>query len=354
MNKAKKAIICIICIPSAFFLVVDGAGVSKAINNSINSCLTIIIPSLFGFMVLSSVIIESGIYSFLFKPLHMLFGKIFNMDLFTFSVFAISLMGGYPIGAKLLAETAADERNRKICENMLCYCYCPSPPFVITVIGLCVFGNTQSGLIIYLSNVISCAFAALFINKINRHIFFSPNTFQKNNVILFSINSSSVSLFKMSSVIIFFSVIIEFIRYTGLLELIENNINPICSGIAVSLLEISNISALTNADTSLLLPIAAALSSFGGFCILIQTAVLTHGAIKLKKFLAARLPIALLSAVTAYFISHFFPAGAAETSSAVNYVQFSSVKPLASAFLITMCIILLKNSKKISKKGSFL
>ena len=68
--------------------------------NGLLLCGNVIIPSLFPFAVCISFLMNSGIVLVL-KPFNRIFIKIFGMNFEMFSLFLLSFLGGYPIGAKL-------------------------------------------------------------------------------------------------------------------------------------------------------------------------------------------------------------------------------------------------------------
>ena len=125
-------------------LITDSKQIIETAQKSVTVCLSVIIPSLFAFMVLSQIMISCGIADILFFPLYKISSFWFKGSRRQFSVFLLSLIGGYPVGIKLLKEYIAYNKNyTAIAENMLCYCYCGSPAFVIQMVGLSVFGSAN-------------------------------------------------------------------------------------------------------------------------------------------------------------------------------------------------------------------
>ena len=62
-------------------------------------------------MVLSSYILSSGLYESLFRPLDKPLQKLIKADNHIISVFLLSLIGGYPVGFKLLKDLIAENKN---------------------------------------------------------------------------------------------------------------------------------------------------------------------------------------------------------------------------------------------------
>lgn len=331
-----------------FILTADSEGTINSVKQSVNVCLTVIIPSLFAFLIFSQLFIKSGIGDVLFYPLYKLNSFWFKGSGREFSIFMISLFGGYPVGIKLLKNHIAYNKNyTAIAETMLCYCYCGSPSFIIQVVGLSVLGNAAAGFYVYLSNIASCLTAAILVN-----IFSKKKRNNKNNEIKlnkltvsdfsYAISDTVKSLSIICATIVVFNLGIEIIRFSGILHLLEQlKIDKYF----LALSEISNLSVFKGNSFGML-PFFSAATSFGGACIIIQTAALSKSEFSLKKFLVCRLPISLLSALYMYLIMKIFPL----TSEVFSYVDLKpslySVEPLSTVCLIVMTYILLKEISK--------
>lgn len=339
INIALAAVI----VMFGFFVIKESGTATESIQSSINICLNVIIPSLFGFMILSSIIMNSGIYRYIFKPLLFVLKPLLHLNDELLSVFLLSLVGGYPVGISMLSDLQKSGRyDKALLERMSAYCYCTSPAFAVGIIGIAVFQSHTIGLIIYCCNAISCIILAIFFNMKNKKNITINNTniHFDANTILNSITTSSYSLYKICIIIIFFNLGISFFDFLGLFSFTKNQ--SIIVSIK-SLLEISNITKLDK--NYLLLPIISAISSFGGFCIIFQCVAIGRG-IKLKKMLAARIPAALLSGfmMYLYIILFDFP------YEVFNYqVNFSSSNVLSSICIIIMTVIIIKTCETNKK-----
>lgn len=344
------ALICIL-------LIMDSEGMISAAKNSVTVCLNVIIPSLFAFMVFSQLIVSSKAAEILFYPFYLLSRFWFKGTVREFGIFMLSLLGGYPVGIKLLKQEIAYNKNYPaIAEKMLCFCYCGSPAFIIQVAGLSVLGSSKAGLLVYLSNVLACFSAAVILNISQKRSDAQPTkirfpiNFPKVRVTLSdvtdSINSSVKALGVICGTILAFNIMLELLNFSGFLSLLENfGANKIFS----AALEISNLSQFGKESYSLL-PLFAALTSFGGLCIIMQTAALSNGAVPLGKFIFWRIPIAALSALYCYILTRFIPISI-ETASAVQSIPvLSSVNPICSVCLIVMTFILFNVQNKDKKR----
>ena len=115
MNKRKNNVMYIL-IPlllagAGLLLITDSEGVFNAASSAISTCLNVVIPSLFSFMVFSVFLVKSGFGERLFRPLYVINKFWFKGDEKLFAVFMLSLFGGYPVGVKLLSEITAQNKN---------------------------------------------------------------------------------------------------------------------------------------------------------------------------------------------------------------------------------------------------
>jgi hypothetical protein len=287
----KKIGIVLLCAAFFVLLTVDSAGIAAAVRESVMLCLDTVIPSLFAFLVLSTLIMSSGI----------LRGQL--------PIFLMSLAGGYPVGAKLLSESNFPDKQKS---HMMMYCYCASPVFLMALHSL--------GIWIWLSNALACTvFAVIFgIGKSEK-----PQNKPAIRIDLVnSVTSAGITLYKICAMIVAFGIIVRAFEFIG-----------ITNGYIRSGLEITNIITLQTHPA-----IIAALTSAGGACVLFQIRAVAGG-ISLRRFLLARIPIAALSAG----ICHLLTQSITVEAIAKPRVFFTSGNSVAaSACLLVMTLMLLQ------------
>ena len=343
VSALLAAVICVL-------LVTDSKQVIEAVRQSVTVCLSVIIPSLFAFMVLSQIMISCGLADILFFPLYKISSFWFRGGRRQFSVFLLSLIGGYPVGIKLLKEITAYNKNyTAIAEKMLCYCYCGSPAFIIQIVGLSVFGNADAGLIVYISNAAACLIIAVIVNL------FSPKTDAEEksfagakislSIVTGSIEKTVKALGVICGTILAFNVFLELMDHIGFMSFLKS---LGAEKIAAASFEISNL-ALFQGNNFGLLPVFAGITSFGGLCIIVQTAALSEGSIPLKKFILSRIPAALLSGVICRILTDISGI-ALESYAPVQFTPvWSSVDPICSICIVVMTYILIKNRQSLSE-----
>ena len=346
MTKIKKLIRVIFVVFFSVLVVVYSFEIKDSIISSIGICINVIIPSMFIFMVISTYILSSDLHTVIFKPVIFVINKITGYDRDIISIFLLSLIGGYPIGIKLTNELIAQNKSYSaIADKFIPFCYCISPTFAVTMLGISLYGSIVPGIIIYISNVFSCILIAFVYSKIyNIEVKNKKINSGSNGGIIDSINSSAVTLFKICVIIIFFNTIITVIE-TLLFQ----------SGIVIpdwlkALLEISNILKIENISISTL-PFVAGLASFGGICVILQCISLINGRYSIKPFIITRIISSVLSFYFSKLLIHmndiYIPA-----YSINKHTLFSiSTDKISTIFLIIMFIILMQKNEKNLKKG---
>ena len=79
-------------------------------RTSLERCLFIVVPSLYIFMILSCMLVSSGTCRLLGIPFRKFSENVLHIPSELFGIFVISLVGGYPTGAKLLCSMAENNQ----------------------------------------------------------------------------------------------------------------------------------------------------------------------------------------------------------------------------------------------------
>ena len=172
----------------------------------------VVIPSLFPFTVCVLIIIKLNINlnnTFITK----ITKKFFGLNDVMFFVFILSLIGGYPIGAKLLNELYVKKSiDKKSLNIMQIYCVNAGPTFVISAIGTGVFKSIEIGYALYSSHIISSLIIAfLFGFKLKKHkIFIQKNNYVNksfSNIFIESVTDATSSVLNICAFITVFSAL---------------------------------------------------------------------------------------------------------------------------------------------------
>lgn len=360
MKKISAFFIAAAVITYSAALLYYNKAVAEGVSASINVCLNVIIPSLFPFMTASGIIISSGLYRKISIPFSPISRHIFHLRADLFSIFLISSVGGYPIGAKLLVNLYENRNiDRNTAEKMLGFCYMGGPAFFIGAAGMKIYNSTSIGMIIFagvfLANItvmLLYGFRSPLPHKerLGQKLSFSLSDF------LSSINSGGIGIAKICAAIIFFASMLSVLEASGITAFLARilssltHISPeICCIILRSMLEISNISAIPP-DISFL-PVVTALLSFGGFCVIFQVEGIIGGQLSTHNFLLSRIVTMILSYFYCKILILAFNISNYTQVSVMNVEAVQQNSPIPSLFLLIMTILLLsKNFIEKNKK----
>lgn len=151
---------------------------AEQIRNGISLCITTVIPSVFPFMVISSMITELGaereLGSVFSLPSRILFG---TSKAAACAVF-LGTVCGYPTGAISAASMCdSGELSRSEAERLLTFINVPSAAFVIGAVGENMLGSKKLGGAIYLSVLLSAV-----LSGVMGRLFFKQGTDSKQTI----------------------------------------------------------------------------------------------------------------------------------------------------------------------------
>lgn len=162
-NFARFILLTVIISIILLIFILYGESASNGVINGIKLCSGVIIPSLFPITILSLFALKSGSIFYLGSILNKFTKKVFNISGTEFSVFILSLIGGYPIGAKLINNLYNDNLISKKRGEKLIYCSVNAGPvFIICTVGEIILGNKNIGIILFISNL-SVSFIMLIL-----------------------------------------------------------------------------------------------------------------------------------------------------------------------------------------------
>lgn len=230
-------------------------------------CLSVLIPSLFPFFVLSSFLSESNILS----PLSPIFNPLARFLLKACGICLIpcimAVAGGYPVGAKSVASLRANGLiDQKEAEKLSCVCVGAGPGFLVTFIGVSILNSKQAGIILLVSQIISmvvlCFISALFFGKTEcENLCKIKKEVCICEAVVNSVNSAVKSTVGMCGFVVVFSIVCKILT-EGF------GINGALGKALISALEITTGLSLTGAGLSV--EAISALTGFGGICVHLQ------------------------------------------------------------------------------------
>ena len=324
------SLLCLIIFPKEI-----GCGIKKGLALSGET----LIPALFPFMILSSYIVASPIFIRLSKLIERPSRFLFNISGVGFISILLGIVGGYPIGAKTVSDFyGMNMISKEDSHRLLYWCVNPSPSFTITAISTFMLGNTKSGVLIFLSNLVASfviGFFARFTGKENPKNFCAPLNIKNTDAFISSVAAGSKAMLSVCGWVLTFSAIssaLECIVGTGNLSIFIKAISEVTTG------------CHSISQQGFSLPVLSAVTGFGGLAVIFQIAPYIRKCdYDLKAFICLRLLNGALSAFFCSGLCKILPQ-AADVSQILNIgnIQLNlSHSVIATIFLIITCILLI-------------
>lgn len=206
---------------------------SLGAHKGILYCVNTLIPSLFIFMIFTSFIVNSGATQNLSKILNPVTKFLFYLPGCTAPIIILSLIGGYPVGArgaKSLYESK--EINTEQLNRLMTFSVNAGPAFIIEIVGNILLKNYKLGCLIFIVQVVLSLsigiISGILARQKNLNFYFNENVSKnkKPNIpdsLIKSCSDTSKSIIVMSALIVVFYTLIEILKSSLLTKDILNH-----------------------------------------------------------------------------------------------------------------------------------
>lgn len=285
-----------------------------------NFCGDILIPSIFPFLVLSVFVVKSGVSKAVSRLLDPITKRLFCLPGSAGATVLIGLIGGYPSGArgvKTLLDTG--EITPKQARRMLCFTICAGPAFVISVAGSGLLGSTQTGVILFLSQIAAALLlgivTGLFSKKEEAKLGKShvAPPIPVSSALVEAAADGASSMISMCSFVILFSALLMILDQSGVSAFLSQIFSFLglsdsaSTSLAPVLLEVTTGSTAA-AAAGASAPFLSFALGWAGLCVHFQIfSMLRSVPFSKSVFLLFRLFHGLLSALFTAIGLHFFP-----------------------------------------------
>ena len=148
------------------WLLADSAGVRSSAEEALSLCARSVVPALFPLLVVSSALLALGFGELAAPWLAGLMEPLFRVPGAGSAALLLGLAGGYPVGAKTAADLYRQGLlTRQEAERLLSFCNSSNPGFLISVLGVGVFGSVRTGVWLWLIHVLSALLTGLLFRK---------------------------------------------------------------------------------------------------------------------------------------------------------------------------------------------
>ena len=163
MNLRNRfPLVAVLCCFSVLLLLPDVS--AQAARDALALCAQTVIPSLFPFFVLSSLLIACGASELLSALLSPLMRPLFALSGAGAAALALGLCGGYPVGARTAAELVeGGALAKEEGERLLAFCNNAGPGFLLGICGAGIFSSSRAGAALYLIHIAAALLSGMLL-----------------------------------------------------------------------------------------------------------------------------------------------------------------------------------------------
>ncbi len=385
-QRIYDVFICVGLMAATLLLVIFPSESVSAARDGIELCLNIIVPSLFPFFVISSLIVSLGLADRAGRRLSPVMRPLFGVSGAAATALMLGFIGGYPVGARTAAALFTSGSITKTeAGRLLSFCNNAGPAFILGVVGAGVFGSGRVGLFLYLIHIMSSVTIGILFRNWGKHTPSKDKAFPEKAprfslkrtpfpaAFVDSVKSSFMSTLGICGFVIFFTVVIKLLFCTGVMSALSGLMGSVLSPLGfdelwsrrllTGIIELSSgVWSIKGADSfSGSLAMAAFMLGWAGISVHCQTlSVLSGSGLKVKTYMIGKLLHAIISALLAYGLSRIFafvkPAAAyiAGTSDQIAIIRPAGILAAsltAAAVILAFFVLSAKTAGKRQSKN---
>ena len=299
MNKRVRTDVCLILCGVLVWFLADARELRLEAAKALALCAGTVIPALFPFMAVTGLLVRLGFGQWLAPYMAGLMAPLFRLPGCAGSALLLGLVGGYPIGARTAAELyASGALTRQETEQLLTFCNNSNPVFLISVLGVGVFGSVRAGIWLWLIHVVSALVTGLLFRGLGRgrRGIPPPVLFQAPSLpgaFVASVKGAAMGMVSVCAFVTFFYVLVSPLAHLG----------GHMAAMAVGITELFSLTPLLTCDRTGFI-LAAGCAGWGGLSVLCQTAAVLDGTdLPLRPCFLGKLAQGHLSALMAAALS---------------------------------------------------
>jgi len=336
----KRNILPILFVLFAFGLIIFSKSNLVATKNGLILWANNVVPSLFPFFVITELLSHTNIIHYIGKIFDKIMRPMFNVPGECAFAFIMGLISGYPTGGKIVANL----RSQGLCskdegERMLAFTNNSGPLFIISFVGISLFGDTKTGILLLCTHILAgitvgivlARFSQKKVDTSKSSSVPSQTHISKVESIKFSdlgkilgnsIQDATSTILMIGGYVVIFSVIISILTQSQLLTFISQLFNPILNflGFDLKFAEpiLSGILELTNGINSIAsihiknisqnVILCAFLLGFGGISVLLQVfSLLSKTDLSIKKYIVGKFMQGVIASIYTFLALKFIP-----------------------------------------------
>ena len=298
-----------------------GKSFSGAVNDGILLWATCVLPTTFPYLFITTLMNSMSVTGSLSKKLSPVTTRLFNTGGSSGYAFFISVLSGYPVGSKTVADLKlSNSLSETEAVRASAFCSTSSPVFLIASVGNVMFENAKFGLCLFAVHLISTLIVGVIFSfyKRKEKPKITARELKKEkspNLLYESVYSAVISSLVVGGLITVFYLLTEILCSLGILTPLINaiarllNNKTLAEGVVYGFFESTKgLKSISQTGVTLFsLPICASISGFGGLSVIAQSlSYLGTAKIKTAPFIIAKLTCAVISFMVGLLFSLLF------------------------------------------------
>ena len=304
---------------------------------------SIVIPTLFPFLVLGTFLSKSGLAAVIGARLEKVVRRLFGLPGCCAAALLVGFLGGYPAGGAVIGDLVrSGQLNPREGERALRFCVCGGPGFIINTVGVGLMGSSAFGILLYSAQVLAALFIGLCSRRKTSDVPLPPpRRVSGISALVDAVTLSCQSALSMCGFLVLFSALLSIFDTLPLarndtLTLLLSCLCEVACGCVNA--------AKAGGFAPLLLSFAM---GFGGLSVHCQlSAVLRKTGVLNTRFFVFRFLHGALAALLTSILLRLFPVTLPVFSDAPSVVPFSGGVGVSVCLLMTCGIWLLYVDKK--------
>ena len=351
----------------------------EAMRDGLRLCGNVILPSLFPFFVLSSLVVELGMSRYLGKLLEPVMAPLFRVNGNCAAALALGFVGGYPVGARTAIQIyERGQCSRTEAERMLAFCNNSGPAFILGAVGAGVFGSGLAGLLLYLVHLAASLIVGVLFRFYKSHE--KPQTRKSQgpqfqaasfpSAFTSSITGALQTTINICAFILFFTVFLRILAHAGILNFLSRFLSILLAPLGMDqtwterlltgLMEVSSgVSSLNDGALSGRLSMAAFMLGWAGVSVHCQVlAFLGDSGLSIRTYITGKLLHGALSALLANLLFQIIPLSSpaafylAEQAEAIAGLDFHRALTISATAAWVMWLLFLALTVWVVQKNS--
>lgn len=307
LNAVFEVFVFVFLMLSAALIAVNDK-IALSFFDGIKLFIACILPSILPYFFITTVLSSLKITGKIANKFSPLMNKCFNQQGIVSYALFMSVLSGYPMGAKIISDLKKDNLLTDTeAVRAFALCSTSSPVFTIGSVGAIMFNNVKFGVLLFCCNFLSAITVGVIFSFYKRKE--TPKTshsikpLNADNLILDSVMGGVTSALTVGGIITLFYMFTEILLTLNLLNPLLFILKTIfksetlSKGVTLGLFESTKgLKILSSTPCFLSLPLSATLIGFGGLSVIMQSLIFIKNAkIKTAPFLTAKILGAVIS-----------------------------------------------------------